>query len=291
MAELKKRPNPKHLSRRLKKNNGATDFLNHHVITDLLYMFSQSLVSSRRVWSMTYSRRYFGITSWTLLSSHSLRGRFPNFYVTGEISNKSPRKQEIFWFSLSKESLKHFHTPLRTLLELEWICGCPFHMLSLKVSLEVLAKSMIHGFCEIPGAISWAWLLSAPQSRVGLGRTLSPSRGLLRCRAVRNRRATLICSSWRPALNPTPTLSVHPRSGSHSGAAMGSICAGHRETLCHGAVAPTSHEWAAMHSPHGCLHCPCGNQPGRGTRTARPYPWQGRSSLQALGGICLIRVS
>lgn len=104
------------------------------------------------------------------------------------------------------QSLSSFHTPLRRLLELEWICACPFHMLSLKVSLEVLAKTMIHVFCEIPGAISWAWLLSASQSRAGVGRTPSHSRGLLRCRAVRNRRATLICSSWRSALNPKPTL-------------------------------------------------------------------------------------
>lgn len=40
-------------------------------------------------------------------------------------------------------------------------------MLSLKVSLEVLAKTMIHVLCEIPGAISWGMAAecSTEQSR------------------------------------------------------------------------------------------------------------------------------
>jgi len=38
---------------------------------------------------------------------------------------------------------------------------------------------MFHRFNEIPGAVSWAWLLSAPQSRAEMGKNPPSKRGLL----------------------------------------------------------------------------------------------------------------
>lgn len=141
-----------------------------------------------------------------LLSSHSLRGGFSTFMSQAQEKfrtnlQESRRFSDFLCQRAAPEPELLSHSPQKTTgagVSL-WL---PTHMLSLRVSLEVLAKSVIHGFCEIPGAISWARLLSASQSRAGLGKTPSPSRGLLRwrCRAVRNRRATLICNSWRPSL-------------------------------------------------------------------------------------------
>lgn len=127
----------------------------------------------------------------------------------------------------------------------------PIHMLSLKVSLEVPAKSMIHGFCEIPGAISWAWLLSAPQSRAGLGKAPSPSWGLLRWRVQSCEKQESHIDLQQLEIQPcilNQLFSVHPRSGSHSGAAMGNIRAGHRDTLCHGVLQPL--QPATSEQPH-----------------------------------------
>lgn len=121
---------------------------------------------------------------------------------------------------------------------------------------------MIHGFCEIPGAISWAWQLSAPQSEAELGKTPSPSRGLLRWRVQSCRKHQNHTDLQQLEIQPwilNQLFSVHTRSGSHSVAAMGNICARHRDTHCHRAAAPSDpigHEPAAVHSLHISLYCP-----------------------------------
>lgn len=140
---------------------------------------------------MTYSRRFFGIASQTLYSFAFIpqpQGRFPTFMSQAQdkfptILQESRRFSDFLCQRATPEPEFLLHTTHKTTgagVSL-WL---PIHMLSLtlEVSLEVLAKSMIHGFCEIPGAISWAWLLSAPQSGAGLGKSPSPSRGLLRWR-------------------------------------------------------------------------------------------------------------
>lgn len=205
-----------------------------------------------------------------LLSSHSLSGGFPNF--TSQAQEKFPKNlKESRRFSgilcqratpkpelLSPKPELLSHTTEKTTgggVSL-WLA---VHTLSFKVSLEVLAKSMIHGFCEIPGAISWAWLLSAPQSRAELGKTPSSSGGLLRWRVQSHRKQENHTGLQHLEIQPwvlNQLFSVHPRCGSHSVAAVGSMSARHRDRLCHGAAAPstpTGHEWAAVPSLHVSL--------------------------------------
>lgn len=138
---------------------------------------------------MTYNRRFFGFTSQTLYISAFIpqpQGRFPTFMSQAQekfITNlqESRRLSDFLCQRATPEPELLSHTAQKS-TGAGVILWLPIHMLSLTVLLEVLAKSMIHGFCEIPGAISWAWLPSAPQSGAELGKTPSPSGGMLRWR-------------------------------------------------------------------------------------------------------------
>lgn len=129
----------------------------------------------------------------------------------------------------------------------------------LRFHWNYLPKAYFKDFLKSHVLSGQTWLLRAPQSRNGQDPTIQE--GLLRWRLQNHRK-----HENRPGLQQLETqpwllnklFSVHPRSGSHSVAALGNICAWHRGLYCCGTTAPSpavDHEREAVRSTRVSVHC------------------------------------
>lgn len=137
--------------------------LNLHIISDLLYMFRQPLVSLKEsVWRMKYSFPQQKV-SW----NHMMKAMHICFHPAASGYISQPLSKKAWDILLCEMAIPKPGTPSMRHSEV------PIHASFILVSLDWLAKSMFHGFCKIRDAICQAWLLSAPteQSRNGSGPT------------------------------------------------------------------------------------------------------------------------